>query len=77
MLCNDIDYLYNQFVSIIHSIISESVPVKIVTIGPRDPEYVTPLIKSLLRQLNRLRRKCSTEDADKIVVKINPIITQK
>ena len=44
----------------------ESVIVKTVTIGPRDPEYVTSLIKLLLRQRNRLRRKGRTEDADKI-----------
>ena len=71
----NIEYMYDQFVSIIHSIISESIPVKIVTIGPRDPEYVTPLIKSLLRQRNRLRRKGRTEDADKIALKINSVIT--
>ena len=32
MLCNDIEYLYDQSVSTIHSIISESVPVKIVSL---------------------------------------------
>jgi len=37
--------------------------------------YVTPLFKSLLRQRNRLRRKGRIEDAEKIALKINSIIT--
>lgn len=76
MMCNDVEYLYDLFVNIVHSIILASVPVKIVTIGPRDPDYVTPFIKSLLRQRNRLRRKGRTDDADIIALKINSLITQ-
>ena len=76
MKCNDVWFLYDQFVNTVHTIISVSVPVKTVTVSPRDPEYVTPLVKSLLRQRNRHRRKGKIEDADKIALKINSLITR-
>ena len=70
--CNDVEYLYTQFIDIIFDIVSRSVvvvtffnhnfvnckatlilaikinvPSKTVVLGPKDPEYITPLIKSL------------------------------
>ena len=52
--CNDV--LYSQFVDIIFDVVSRSVPSKTVVLGPKDPNYITPLIKSLLKQRTRLRR---------------------
>jgi len=47
------------------------VPVKYVTVGPRDPLHVTPLIKSMLVKRNRLRKKGRIEDANRLAEKIN------
>ena len=40
----------------------------------RDPSYITPLIKLLLRKCNKLRRVGKDEQADNIDVKINKLI---
>jgi len=71
-----IEYVYVQFVDTVMSIVKQSVPIKNVTLGPRDPDYVTPLVKSLLRQRNRLRRKGRIERANDIAQKINLLISQ-
>ena len=34
--------MYCDFVNIVRNILAQSVPVKMVSIGPKDPEYVTP-----------------------------------
>ena len=33
-----------------HSIIDECIPRKYVVVGPRDPDFVTPLVKMLLKK---------------------------
>ena len=43
--------------------------------GRKDPEYITPLVKSLLRQRNKLRHKGRIAEADKLAIKINKLIT--
>jgi hypothetical protein len=54
-----------------------SVPVKNITMGRKDPEYITPLVKSFLRQRNKLRHKGHIAEADKLAIKINKLITDK
>ena len=41
-----------------------NVPVKTVTIGPKDPEFITLLVKMLLRKRYRLRRKGRVDAAN-------------
>ena len=64
------------FLNDIHRLIRECIPVKYVTIGPRDPPYVTPLVKSLLIKRCRLRRKGRTDEADILADKINRTIQE-
>jgi len=45
-----------------------------VTIGPRDPEFVTPFIKHLLVKRRRLRRCGRINEANAIATKINELI---
>jgi len=63
--CNDVEYLYSQFVDIIFDVV----------LGLKDPEYITPLIKSLLKQRNRLRRRGQLDKADVVTQKINTLIS--
>ena len=57
IFCNtlDIDTVYSNFLNVIHSLIADCIPKKSVVVGPRDPDFVTPLVKALLNKRNRLR----------------------
>jgi len=74
MQYDDVKILYDQFVSKLFGIVSDCVPCKTVALGPKDPKYVTPLVKSLLKQRNRLRRKGRVDEADSVAQKINKLI---
>jgi len=74
--CNNIESLYAHFVSSVLSILAASVPCKNVVLGARDPEYITSLVKSLLRQRNRLRRRGNLDRANHLAQKINALISQ-
>jgi len=71
---NDIDIVYSNFLNVIHSLIAACVPTKSVAVSPRDPDFVTPLVKVLLNKRTRLRRRGKIEAANKIACKINDII---
>ena len=45
-----ISHDYNSFLLTIHNCINKAVPSKSVYMGGGDPEFVTPLIKSLLNK---------------------------
>ena len=53
-----------------------SVPVNVVRLGPRDPPFITPVIKQLLRKRNYLRRRARYLEANSLAEKINLLITQ-
>jgi len=55
--------------------VSRSIPSKTVVLCPKDREYITPLIKSLLKQCNRLRRRGQPDKADVVAEKINTLIS--
>ena len=69
--------MYTQFLAIVSDIVSKSIPSKTVVLGPKDPEYITPLTKSLLKQRNRLRRRGQLDKADALAEKINALITNR
>ena len=71
LACTDIQRVYDIFLTEVHKLIDECVPVKYVTVGPRDPSYVTPLVKSMLVRRNRLRKKGRIEEANRLAEKIN------
>ena len=74
MQCSDIESLYTQFVDTVLDIVSKTVPFKPVVLGNKDPEFVTPLIESLLRQRNKLRRHGRLDAADAVAHEINFLI---
>ena len=71
---DSIDTIYNDFVDIVKWHLNEIVPIRNVSTRERDPVYVTPHIKLLLRKLNKIRRASKMEQADCIAVKINRLI---
>jgi len=40
--------MYDNFVNIVLRIVAECIPTKTVVLGPKDPEFITPLVKVLL-----------------------------
>ena len=51
------------------------VPAKTVSIGPNDPEFITPLVNVMLKKRNKLRKKGRVTEADELAQRINHIIT--
>ena len=52
-------------------------PFKMVRIGPRDPDFITPLIKSLLKIRNKYRRTGRIGQASELSDKINRLIAEE
>jgi len=50
---DDITVMYSRFLSELLNLVKVCVPVNRVRLGPRDPPFITPLIKFLLRNRNR------------------------
>jgi len=71
---SEISVMYSLFVSQLSGTIHAHLPMNVVRLGPRDPPFITPLIKHLLRKRNRLRRRGKRVDADSLAEKINALI---
>ena len=69
--------MYEAFLLKCRTLIDCCIPVKMISLGPRDPEFVTPLIKSLLKTRNKLRRGGRVEQANTLAIKINRLIAQE
>jgi len=41
---DDVQFIYDRFLSNVQMLIGQCIPAKLVTVGPSDPPYVTPLI---------------------------------
>ena len=72
--CNNIQRKYDIFITSLKDIIAKAVPCKIVTMGTRDPPFMTPLVKDLLNNRRKLLCKGRTQEADVLAIKINELI---
>ena len=54
---------YGMFLQQCKSIIEDCVPFKTVSLGPRDPDFITPLMKSLLKTRNKYRHSGHIQQA--------------
>ena len=68
---NDIDVAYENFLLIIKGLIKMCIPFKTITVRESDPWFVTPLVKSLLRQRNYLYHRGQVTKADTLSLKIS------
>ena len=66
--------MYSLFLAAVRYFIDTCIPTKTVTLGPRDPHFVTPLVKSLLCKRRKLRRQGKDVEADALAAKINHLI---
>ena len=74
LACSYIELYYSRFLAICKYCIHSSVPSRTVSLGLRDPDYVTPFVKYLLRKRYKLRRKGRVEEANLVAQKINEAI---
>ena len=72
----DIDDAYNLFLANVQQLIHETIPCHKVTLTKSTPPHITPLVKSLLRRRNKLRRKGRIEAANELSTKIGNLIAE-
>ena len=63
-----------MFLHSVRSAIDRCIPIKVIRRGKRDPDYITPLVKSLLRKRSKLRKHGHIVEASALAEKINHII---
>ena len=65
---------FDRLYSVLLGLLDEYYPERTVTITSSDPPYVTPAIKHMLRQKNKLMRAGQVEQAGALAVKIGEAI---
>ena len=68
---------YSMFLQQCKSTIGDCVPFKTVSLGRRDPDFITPLIKSLLKTGNKYRHSGRIQQANMLSNKINRLIAEE
>ena len=66
---------FDNFYSIVLALLDKCFPLRSVTLTSRDPYFVTPYIKLMLRQKNKLVRAGKQEEADSLALKIQKLIS--
>ena len=74
LVSRDMQNLYDMFVHAVLFIIEQSIPVRNVRLGHRNPAFVTPLVKVLLKKRCRLRKQGRSAEADSLAARINELI---
>ena len=77
MCCGGIEQAFDTFYTMALGMLDAFYPVKSITVSNRDPVFVTPEIKSLLRKINKLRRSGKIEAANSLSEKISKIIIRR
>src|SRR3984885_127281 len=67
---------FAYFYDTISEAINKTIPTKTVTIRPRDPKYMTPYVKYLIRKRNSLQRRNKKEAADALAKRIGDCIAR-
>jgi hypothetical protein len=64
--CVDIQCAYDLFLETVKFFIQTCIPAKLLRLGKRDPDYISPLVKVLLNKRNKFRRQGNRTDTDKL-----------
>jgi len=73
----DTQSAYDWFYSIAYELLNHFYPKHTITVTSRDPEYITPAVKSKLRRKNRLMHKGRVEEASALAKRIGEDIKRK
>jgi len=76
LFCYDVTIAYKNFLPIVNHLIAQSIPRRNVKTGPKDPPYITPLVKSLLNKRRKFRRAGRLSEANVLAERINHLIGQ-
>ena len=74
--CITVDDAFKEFSDIVKAHVTSAIPTRSVTMGMKDPLFVTPFVKSLLKKRNRIRRAGRLTQADNLAIRINAIIVK-
>ena len=58
-------------------LLNQYYPEQVITTTSRDPEYITPRIKAMLRRRNRLMRMGRAEEAGALSIRIGQAIERR
>jgi len=67
---------FDNFFNVAFGLLDQFYPEKTITVKSLDPEYITPLIKSLLRKKNKLMRAGCVENAGAIARRVGKEIVK-
>jgi len=74
---SNIDQKYNSFISHCQELINKHIPKRKITLGLKDPYFISPLVKKLLRKRNKLNHLYGKlDEAAAISVKIGQLIAE-
>ena len=74
--CTDTSTMYDKLVSRCQTLIDQHIPKRKVTLGNKDPHFVSPLVKTLLRKRNKVARKGRASDVALLNDKISKLIAE-
>ena len=66
----------DRFYSTVNFLLDTYYPIKTVTLTDKDPQYITPEVKTLLRRKNVLMHQGKFEEASSLALKIGKLITR-
>jgi hypothetical protein len=76
--CNDdTRNAYEGFIATVTNLIADSIPCKVISLRHKDPEFITPLIRQLLRKRCKLRMQGRVAEANLLADTINNQITKQ
>lgn len=76
-LSTDLQEAWNNFYSDATARLDQNYPLRTITITSKDPPFITPEIKRMLRLKNRFMRKGKIEKAEALSLRIAKAITKK
>lgn len=75
--CDDVQSGFDLFYDIAHELLDYYYPQSSITVGERDPSFVTPFIKKLLRKRNKLMKSGQTEKAAAITQRVSKCVISR
>jgi len=76
-LTDDTQQSFDRFYDAVLGLLNMFYPVRYVTVTSRDPEFITPQVKAMLRRKNRLMRAGREEEAGALALQIGKIIKRR
>lgn len=73
----DVQASFDQMYGVMASLLDQYYPKREITITSKDPRFITPAVKTLLRKKNRLMRAGRTNEADAVAHQVRKTISRQ